>query len=66
MDLGPTRFGATSFHIMDECWLSSIPVGLGVQRGSPLREVLSRKLNHLSEAGIVDKWIKDELDRVGR
>ncbi len=53
-------------HVVSECWSNLQSVAAGVQRGSPIQEALSDKIGGMREAGLLQKWIGRELDKVGR
>ncbi len=52
--------------MVSECWSNLQSVAAGVQRGSPIQEALSDKIGGMREAGLLQKWIGRELDKVGR
>ena len=52
-------------HLMRECW-NAFSIGYILPKRSLLTPVFSRKLQQLREAGMQEKWIKDEMDRVAR
>ncbi len=51
---------------MDECWQSLYSVAFGLQKDSPYKAMISNALPTLREAGLIDKWFRDELNAVGR
>lgn len=55
------RNGIAHAHIGRECFLPT-RIGLGLQKRSPYKKALDRKVLQLKEAGIVDKWLNDAAD----
>ena len=55
------RNGIAHAHIGRECFLP-ISIGLGLQRRSPYKKAMDRKILQLKEAGIVEKWLNDAAD----
>ena len=59
------EFGESSMHIMKECW-NYFPIGFVLPKASPHTESFSYKIHQLKEAGLIDKWKRDEVDKVQR
>ncbi|TRY75098.1 hypothetical protein TCAL_00607 [Tigriopus californicus] len=59
------KLGQTNVHIMDECFLS-LPIAFGLKKDSPLKPMFDYKLRQLREAGLVEKWIADEISSFGK
>ncbi len=63
------RRGDTNVYTLSECWSSQqivfyFPKGVG--RAARLRGDFNRVLKRFREAGLVSKWISDEMDEVAR
>ena len=58
--------GKPGNYLMDECWQSLYSVAFGLQKDSPYKAMISNALPALREAGLIDKWFRDELNAVGR
>lgn len=50
---------------MDECFLS-LPIAFGLKKDSPLKPMFDYKLRQLREAGLIEKWIADEISSFGK
>ena len=50
-------------YVMDKCWLK-IPIGLLTLRNGVFTEVVSKKLEQIFEAGLVQKWKREQLDKI--
>ncbi len=61
-----SRNGETTLHIVGECWNGNQPVAVGLQPQSPLEEAFSTRIGIMRELGMLDRWIGQELDKVGR
>ena len=48
---------------MDQCWRHNL-IALIVLKNTPLFRIFSRKILFLTQAGLVNKWKKEELDKV--
>ena len=59
------EFGETGMHVMKEC-LTPYRVAFGLSKGNPLTRPFGRVIQRLIEAGLVRKWMKDELDLIAR
>ncbi|TRY75594.1 hypothetical protein TCAL_00526 [Tigriopus californicus] len=59
------QLGQTNVFILDECFLS-LPIALGLRKGSPIKPMLDYKLRQLQEGGLVQKWITDEINSFGK
>ncbi|TRY75588.1 hypothetical protein TCAL_00528, partial [Tigriopus californicus] len=59
------KLGQTNVFILDECFLS-LPIALGLKKRSPIKPMLDFKLKQLSEAGLLRKWIQDEISSFGK
>ena len=59
------RFGETNFHITKEC-SRAFNICFGLPKNSYLTGTLSEVLVRLKESGIIQKFFKDEMDRVAQ
>ncbi len=60
------RYGRTNMHVVPECWYNLQSVAMGLQPQSALKSTLSMTISYIREAGLLQKWINQELDSVGR
>ena len=59
------KYGESRMHIMKECW-NYFPISFVLPKHSPYTELFSLKIHQLNEAGLIDKWKRDEMDKVAK
>ncbi|KAH8370098.1 hypothetical protein KR093_002154, partial [Drosophila rubida] len=55
--------GSTALHIMKEC-VVHMPVVLALEKNSALKPRVDDIIQHLSEAGLIAKWLRDAVKRL--
>lgn len=53
---------AQKLHIMDECAVN-IPISLGLEKNSPLKEQMDKHIRRLIESGLIQKWLIQAVKR---
>lgn len=49
-----------NLHIMDECAVS-MPISIGLEKNSPLKEQIDKYIRRAIEGGLVQKWIANAI-----
>jgi hypothetical protein len=49
---------AQNLHIMDQCVIN-MPISVGLDKNSPLKEQVDKYIRRMVEAGLVQKWLVD-------
>lgn len=47
-----------TLHIMRECAIH-MPISIGLEKNSPMKERVNKLLRRIIESGLVDKWLRD-------
>ncbi|KAH8299846.1 hypothetical protein KR044_006856 [Drosophila immigrans] len=55
--------GSTALHIMKEC-VVHMPVVLALEKNSALKPHVDDIIQHLSESGLIAKWLRDAIKRL--
>lgn len=53
---------AQKLHIMEECTVN-IPISLGLEKNSPLKEQMDKHIRRLIEGGLIQKWLMQAIKR---
>ena len=56
------QYGETNFHIMNECF-DSYRVAYPVPKNSIYKPMFDRKIKQIIEAGLTNKYFKDEMEK---
>ena len=51
-------------HIMRECFIPFV-IGFAFQKDSIYTQPFSKKIQQLVEGGFINKWMNDEMEKVG-
>ncbi|CAL4098026.1 unnamed protein product, partial [Meganyctiphanes norvegica] len=54
--------GSNKFHISRESF-SPQPLGIVLYKEAPFKDLFNRYLLYMNEAGLIDKWIRDVMDK---
>ncbi|XP_030754773.1 uncharacterized protein LOC115881438 [Sitophilus oryzae] len=54
-----------NLHIMKEC-IINMPVSIGLQRNSPIKQRIDKIIRRVLEAGLVEKWLNDVMQKILR
>ena len=57
------RYGLPKVYMVPECW-KKFPIVLYFPKGSKLVSKFDNVIGRLNQAGIIQKWKKDEMDEV--
>lgn len=49
-----------TLHIMEECAIH-MPVSIGLQKNSPIKEIVDNILRNIIESGLASKWLRDGI-----
>ncbi|XP_057656470.1 uncharacterized protein LOC130894005 isoform X2 [Diorhabda carinulata] len=50
-------------HIMEDC-IIKMPISIGLQKNSPLKPRIDKFIRQVSEAGFIEKWLDDVMQKV--
>lgn len=53
-----------NLHVMKQCAIN-MPISIGLEKNSPLKEHVDKLLRRIIEAGLVQKWLADSVQKIG-